>query len=65
MQFFWSPFLNIGITLACFIVSGSVADEKDKLLKSEIVFEKNFLNSLRILVGILPEPIDLCVLSVP
>ena len=51
--------------MACFIVSGSVADEKDILLKSEIVFEKNFLNSLRILVGILPEPIDLCVLSVP
>ena len=40
-------------------------DGKDKLIKSEVGFEKYFLNSLRILVGMLPGPTDLCVLRVP
>ena len=58
-------FNYIGITFACFIISGNVPDKKDKLIKSKIDFENYFLNSLRILVGMLQGSIDLYVLSIP
>ena len=64
LQFCWSPFLKIGITLACFKISGKVSDEKDKLLRSDIGLDKHFLKSLRILVGTLPGPAVLFVFSV-
>ena len=35
-EFFWSPFLKIGITLTCFKISGKISDEKDKLIRSAI-----------------------------
>ena len=65
MQFCWSPpFLKIGITLACFKISGKVPDEKDKLIRSDIGLDKHFLKSLRILVGTLPGPAVFYVFSV-
>ena len=64
MQFCCSPFLKIGITLACFKFSGKVPNEKDKLIRSDIGLDKHFLKSLRILVGALPVPAVLYVFSV-
>ena len=58
------PFLKIGITSACFKISGKVPDEKDKVVRSDIGLDKLFLKSLRILVGTLPGPAVLFVFSV-
>ena len=64
LQFCWSLFLKIGITLACFGISGKVPNEKDKFISSDIGLNKHFLKSLRILVGTLPGPAVLYVFSV-
>ena len=50
MQFFWSPFLKIGITLSCFKISEKATDEKDKLIRPDIGLEEHILISLRIVV---------------
>ena len=57
LQFHWPTFLKIGITLACFIVSGKVPGEKDELITSDTSLNKNFLKSLRILVRTPPAPV--------
>ena len=35
-EFFWSPFLKIGITLTRFKIYGKISGEKDKLIRSDI-----------------------------
>ena len=50
MQFFWSPFLKIGITFSCFKISEKTTDEKDKLIRPDIGLEEHILISLRIVV---------------
>ena len=50
--------------MACFIISGKVPNEKDKLIRLGIGLDKHFLKSLRILVGTLPRPVVLVVFSV-
>ena len=50
MQFFWSPFLKIGITFSCFKISEKATDEKDKLIRPDIGLEEHILISLRIVV---------------
>ena len=47
LQLFWSPFLKIGITLACFKISGKVPDEEDKLIRLDIGLDKHFFEIFR------------------
>ena len=64
MQSCWSPFLNIGIILACLRILGNSPVEKDKLIRFANGFERSFLNCFRMIVGILPGPTALWTLRV-
>ena len=54
MQSCWSPFLNIGIILACLRILGNSPVEKDKLIRFANGFKRSFLNCLGLILGILP-----------
>ena len=64
MQSYWSPFLNIGIILACLRILGNSPVEKDKLVRFVNCLKRSFLNCFRMIVGILPCPTALLILRV-
>ena len=57
LQSCWSPFLNIGIILACLWIFGNSPVEKVKLIRFANGFERSFFNYFWMIVGIiLPGP---------